>query len=435
MITLRYLGQIAVTIVMVGVLACVQGCGESLVNRFSFHPQSGVQVDPESFFAPIENVFMTTQDNVKIHGFYIPREGATRAILFLHGNAGNASHRLHDAVKLWKLGATVLLLDYRGFGLSDGKPSEKGVYRDGGVGLKYLTHDRGFPMERIFIFGRSIGTAVAVEIAQDQPVAGVILASPMSSGNDVARESGLGWLTFSVGEPFDSASKIEKLKAPLLVFHGDWDKVIPKHLGEKLFARARVEKRFVMMEGAGHNDLIRSNEKLFFSNVDEFMKAHAPEKNLKSDIIVDSFPIRIAKSAYFNPGSESINDGSVPVLDSVAQTLKSHDEIQRILVVGHATDDEGTDEKKKKLSMARAVSVVNHLESRGVPRSKMREIGLSDACNVNTTSDAHDSAVKRRVDFAVLILGDAPFDDPFGCPEAIERGLIPEDLLESTVDH
>ena len=247
------------------------GCGETLVNAFSFHPEKGVQVDPESFDAPIESVFITADDDVKIHAFYLPREGANRTVFFLHGNAGNASHRLPDAVGLWELGANVLLLDYRGFGLSEGKPSEQGVYRDGRAGLKYLTEKIGVPLDQIVIFGRSIGTAVAVEIARDQPLAGVILVSPMSSGNDVARESGLGWLTSSVGEPFDSRSKIERLKAPLLVFHGDWDKVIPKRMGEELFEKATVEKKFVMMEGAGHNDLIRSNPNLFFSSVEEFL--------------------------------------------------------------------------------------------------------------------------------------------------------------------
>lgn len=263
----------AITILSLAILlsAC-SGCGEALVNSFSFHPQDGTQIEPSAFDAPIEQVSITTEDGFRLHAYYLPAEGSDQAILFLHGNAGNASHRLPDAVGLWELGVNVLLVDYRGYGLSEGEPSEEGVYRDGRAALAYLVGEKGFPEKRIVVYGRSLGTAVAVDLARGRKLAGVILVSPMSTGRDVVEGNGLGWLASGVGEPFDSMSKIGELRAPLLVFHGAYDEVIPIELGRKLFDKAAVEKEFVLLEGAGHNDLIRAEPKLFYDKVEAFLE-------------------------------------------------------------------------------------------------------------------------------------------------------------------
>jgi hypothetical protein len=235
-------------------------------------------VATDSFAAPIETVFFTADDGVAISGFYIPRKGVTRSILFLHGNAGNASHRLADAVGLWSLDANVLLLDYRGYGLSKGRPSEQGVYLDGNAGLKYLTKTIDVPEENIVIFGRSLGTAVALDIAQNRALAGLILVSPLSSGKEVARASGLGLFSPFIGNPFDSINKIDNIRSPVVIFHGDQDRVLPFHMGKSLFERAKVRKTFHMVSGAGHNDLIAKNPRQFFSRILEFLNDVAPRQ-------------------------------------------------------------------------------------------------------------------------------------------------------------
>ncbi|MBW2363141.1 MAG: alpha/beta hydrolase [Deltaproteobacteria bacterium] len=162
-----------------------------LVNWAAFFPTPGVQIEPEAFGLPIETLSLRTDDGIHISAFYLPREGSRRAILFLHGNAGNASHRLPDAVQLWSLGASVLLLDYRGYGLSEGRPSERGVYRDGATGLAHLVGKLGFSPEEVVIFGRSIGSAVAVHLAQERNLGGLILVSPLTSGRDPCPSSGI----------------------------------------------------------------------------------------------------------------------------------------------------------------------------------------------------------------------------------------------------
>jgi pimeloyl-ACP methyl ester carboxylesterase len=248
----------------------------SLVDRLLFHPTPGVDVTPEQLGVAGEEIFLETEDGVRIHGFWLPVEGATRAVLFLHGNAGNASHRLPNAVLLGRLGASVLLLDYRGYGRSEGRASEAGVYADARAGLAHLTGPLGFPEDRVVLFGRSLGGAVAVDLARDRPLAGVILESAFTSVADMARRIfgfGLGPL---VRGRFDSAAKIGALRAPLLAFHGDRDEIVPYDLGRALFDAAPEPKTFVPIRGAGHNDTVQVGGMPYLDRIGAFLDEVAP---------------------------------------------------------------------------------------------------------------------------------------------------------------
>ena len=231
-------------------------CMETLVNKFTFFPEKGMQAYFSEFDATVERVFVETEDGVRVIGFFLRREGVERTVLFFHGNAGNASHRLRHADEIWKRNANVLLMDYRGYGLSEGKPTEAGVYLDGEAGLRFLLEEKKIPLNKIVVLGRSLGTAVAVHISKNRELAGTILVSPLSSGRDVADQSGLGWLGSSIGTPFDSVSKMGSLRAPLLIIHGQKDEMLPIEMGQKLFDAAKVEKEFFKIENAAHNDLI-----------------------------------------------------------------------------------------------------------------------------------------------------------------------------------
>ncbi len=120
-----------------------------LLDRVIFQPSRGLDLRPHEVGIPGEEVSLRTEDGVALHAFFLPSAGATRALLFLHGNAGNASHRLPNAAELVHLGVHVLLLDYRGYGLSEGRPTEDGVYADARAGLAHLTETRGIPEQRI----------------------------------------------------------------------------------------------------------------------------------------------------------------------------------------------------------------------------------------------------------------------------------------------
>lgn len=254
-----------------------------VVNFFAFHPYPGNQVDPHLVDPTIQEVFFDSSDGVKLQAFFIPRPDSDRVVLFLHGNAGNASHRLEDAAHLATLGTNVLLLSYRGYGKSEGSPSEQGVYTDGRSALTYLQLELGFTLDRTVVLGRSIGSAVAIEIAQGLSSAGLVLVSPFSSGRDFARAQGLSWIAWLTGEPFNSIEKISRVTAPVLFIHGERDGIVPIDLGRKLFEQCLSPKTWEPIPDAGHNDLIQRAGAKYWAGIQEFMDSVAPRK-VKVDV-------------------------------------------------------------------------------------------------------------------------------------------------------
>ena len=173
------------------------------------------------------------------------------------------------------MGADVLLLDYRGYGLSSGTPSEPGTYADARAGLRYLVEERGFREDRIVVFGRSLGGAVAIDLAQDRPLAGLILESTFTSVRDLAQVI-LPFAAPFVPNRFNSASKIAGLRAPLLVFHGDQDEIVPYEMGRQLFEAAPEPKAFQTIRGAGHNDTTVVGGQPYFARIRGFLDQTAP---------------------------------------------------------------------------------------------------------------------------------------------------------------
>jgi len=250
---------------------------DRLVESMIFYPVRGVDITPEQLGVSGEEVFFTAEDGVRIHAFYLPAPGARRALLFLHGNAGNASHRLPNAADLVQLECSVLVIDYRGYGLSEGRATEAGVYADARAGLRHLIEQRGFPESRVIVFGRSLGGAVAVDLAQERELAGVILESTFPSVADIVSNGPAGALLgLLAGRRFDSASKIGRIRAPLLFFHGDRDDVIDHELGRRLFEIAPQPKAFETVPGAGHNDLTQVGGRPYFDRIREFLEEVAP---------------------------------------------------------------------------------------------------------------------------------------------------------------
>jgi pimeloyl-ACP methyl ester carboxylesterase len=248
----------------------------ALLDRLIFQPSPGVDLTPEALGIEAESVFLESEDGVRIHAFFLPSPGATRSLLFLHGNAGNASHRLPNAADLAALGADVLLLDYRGYGLSEGRPFERGVYADARAGLEHLRTSRAFPLERVVVFGRSLGGAVAVDLAADRPLAGLILESTFTSIADMAREAIGIPLGALIGRRFPADQKIPRVRCPILFFHGDRDRIVPFELGRRLFAAAPEPKAFETIAGAGHNDTTLVGGAPYYQRIRRFLDQVAP---------------------------------------------------------------------------------------------------------------------------------------------------------------
>ena len=195
-------------------------------------------------------------DGTKIHGWYVRRENPRAVVLFCHGNAGNLSHRadtlrtLHDEV-----GVSVLIFDYRGYGQSEGKPNETGVLADARAARAWLARREEIAETDVVLMGRSLGGAVAVDLAAAEGARALVLESTFSSMPDVAAYH-YPWLPvrYMMRTRLDSAAKIADYHGPLLQSHGDADTIIPIRFGNRLFEAANEPKEFVTFAGFGHND-------------------------------------------------------------------------------------------------------------------------------------------------------------------------------------
>jgi len=247
-----------------------------LLDGVIFQPSPGVDLEPAGLHIEAEELTFESEDAVRIHSFFLPFAGADRAILFLHGNAGNASHRLPNAAQLEALGAHVLLVDYRGYGRSEGKPTESGVYRDARAALVQLLKRTGLSESRVVVFGRSLGGAIAVDLAQNRNLGGLILESTFTSVAEVVESVVRLPIGRLLGNRFASIQKISRVSCPILMFHGDRDEVIPFDLGRRLFEAAPSPKAFEAIPGAGHNDTTIVGGRSYFERIGRFLDQVAP---------------------------------------------------------------------------------------------------------------------------------------------------------------
>lgn len=224
-----------------------------------YHPSPEFSVLPRTFRMAGDEVRLEPEPGVSLHGWFLPAAGGPLAdrelvLLLCHGNAGNVSNRVHKANVFHKLGLSVMLFDYRGFGHSTGSPDEQGTYRDGEAAYDYLTTGKGYPAERIVLYGESLGNGIAIEIAHKRRFAALIVDSAFTSIPDMAREV-FPWLPVRrwIRNRYDNLAKIGSVAGPILVMHSGEDQVIPFGMGRRLFEAARGPKRFFQMKG-GHDE-------------------------------------------------------------------------------------------------------------------------------------------------------------------------------------
>ena len=229
----------------------------NLERFFVYYPTKQVFGDPKTIGLDFQDLFLVTEDDVRVHGWFVPATGAQSTLLIFHGNAGNIGDRLPWIELLHKLKAGVLIVDYRGYGRSGGDPFEEGLYRDASAAYAWWSSERGSKGEKLVLLGESLGCAVAVDLAVRVAPAGLILQSAFTSAWDMAKTLfPLGLLQPLAGVHFDSAAKIRRITCPKLIIHGDQDEIVPFRLGKKLYELAPQPKSFYEVPGAGHNDLL-----------------------------------------------------------------------------------------------------------------------------------------------------------------------------------
>ena len=249
----------------------------SILDRMLIYfPEKGIASTPLDVGLEYEDVFLTAADGTRVHGWHIPGESRV-TLLWLHGNAGNISRRLDNILLMReRLGAGVFIIDYRGYGLSEGKPSESGLYMDAEAAFDWLVSERGLDAEReIVIFGRSLGVAVAVETAVRRKVRCVILESGFSSIADMSaatRLSFLSRLTLPLLDArYDSASKMGGLRSPVMILHGDRDRTVPPDMSRRLYDAAPEPKIFHLIANAGHNDTVQAGGEAYIETLRRFV--------------------------------------------------------------------------------------------------------------------------------------------------------------------
>jgi len=226
-----------------------------IIDRiFVFFPDREVSITPSHVGLDYKELWIRTSDKETLNAWFVKGKFDV-LFLFCHGNAGDIGDRVENIAQLVMAGLSVLIFDYRGYGKSTGTPKEEGVYKDAEAVYNYAIKELNYSPEKIIVFGRSLGAAVAAHLASQVKTAGVILESAFTNLKDMA------WVhypfipgKFLVKHKFNVLDKIKKLKAPLLIIHGEKDTIVPLWMGEKIYQQAPEPKEFYTVPEADHND-------------------------------------------------------------------------------------------------------------------------------------------------------------------------------------
>lgn len=226
-------------------------------RRLMYFPHPTVPPPASVGLAGVEQVTFTTQDEVHLHGWFVPamQSPARATILVFNGNAGNRAYRAEIAAAFREHGVAVLLFDYRGYGDSAGSPHERGLALDARAARRYLLSRRDVDAARLVYFGESLGAGVAVELAAEHPPAALVLRSPFTSMADVGSyHYPVLPVRLLLRDSFAAIDRIAHVRAPLLVIAGDADSIVPLEHSRRLHDAAPGPKAFVVLKGADHND-------------------------------------------------------------------------------------------------------------------------------------------------------------------------------------
>lgn len=243
----------------------------SLQSHLLYFPSKDKITTPDKAGLPYKSVKIETEDELLLDAWLIPVTDSKATILFFHGNAGNISHRLDTLLNFYHLGFTSLIVDYRGYGESEGSISEEGTYLDARAAWNYLINQEKTPPDKIITFGRSLGAAVAVNLATTHTPAALIIESGFTSIPDLASDL-YPFLPVRLISRFsyDSINHINHIDCPVLIIHSTDDEIIPIEHGKKLYDKANNPKQFLEIKG-GHNDGFLINRNHYLKTLDKFI--------------------------------------------------------------------------------------------------------------------------------------------------------------------
>ncbi|UCD14872.1 MAG: alpha/beta hydrolase [Candidatus Omnitrophota bacterium] len=250
-------------LVMIGYVKCIE-------DSRIFFPVREIGATPAVLNIEFEDVYINTADNVKINGWFIPKSGAQYTVLFFHGNGGNIADRLDKIRMFYDMGLNLFIIDYRGYGKSSGRVSEKGFYIDAQAAYGYLVNTRRIMPDYIVLYGESLGAAVAIDLASNSQPAALIAEGAFGSIKEVGRAVHPFLSLFLIFDKFNSLAKVEGIGAPKLFIHSATDEIVPFSLGKKLYNRAVSPKQFVEITG-GHNGAFLESQEKYVGSIKKFI--------------------------------------------------------------------------------------------------------------------------------------------------------------------
>ncbi|HZZ78888.1 MAG TPA: alpha/beta hydrolase [Gemmataceae bacterium] len=242
-------------------------------NKLVYHPYTAEQDWVNAPHADIEDVYLTGADGTRVHAWYCHCPGSDEALLYCHGNAGNLSHRGGSILKIRALlNVSVLIIDYPGYGKSEGSPSEAGCYDAADASYVWLTDEKKFASKKILLYGASLGGGVITDLASRKEHRALVLIKTFTSLPDVASDL-YWWLPVPkraiMRNRFNSIDKLASCRRPVFIAHGTHDRLIPFAHGERLYEAANEPKRFFPIVGHGHNDPLPQP---FFESLRSFLQ-------------------------------------------------------------------------------------------------------------------------------------------------------------------
>lgn len=271
-------------------------------TKLIFLPDSQIKSTPQEFNLEYQDVWLDIGKD-KVHGWWIEAtQPSAPALLYFHGNGSNNGDLTEIAAIFHRLGVSVLLIDYRGYGKSSPVfPNETRVYEDAKAAWHYLTRELEIEPGNIFVYGHSLGGAIAIELAMEHPdMAGLIVEGTFTSMKDMARFTyGLEFfpLEWIVTERFDSIAKISSLQTPILILHGTGDRTIPLFMAEKLYAAAPEPKQIALIPQANHNNLPEFGGQQYLAILQQFIQKAISDRKFTSNSKINySLSLQVPKS-------------------------------------------------------------------------------------------------------------------------------------------
>ena len=239
-------------------------------RKLLYYPNINSQIISDGLIHSFENINIKTKDNINLKGWFHLKDLKKKTILFFHGNAGTLGDRIYKLNFLGNLDVNFLIIAWRGYSGSSGKPSEFGLYQDAKSALNWL-NSKGITDDKIVLYGESLGTSVAIEVGQNRDFAGMILESPFTSMVDLGRKHyPLFPIKLLLKDKYESKNKIKNIKFPVLIMHGEKDKVVPFYMGKEIYNLANKPKSKYFTENDDH--MMEFNQNLV-NKIELFLKS------------------------------------------------------------------------------------------------------------------------------------------------------------------